>query len=348
MINFRKPAVLIVMLGLLLGSAALFYFQRQEMPAWKWNVESHRLPAGQLEFGSAAVDGKIYLIGGMDNEARPIDRIDRFDPENGILQTLANLPFALHHPAVAALGETIYIAGGFSFAPGDDKRQLEEEVRAFAFNARTGILREVASLPEPKSAFELVAHNGFLYAIGGQDGNFRSMNTVERYDPERNMWEPVAPLVFPGNHLTAFSDGSRIFALGGRVYQNTPHEIVVRNYDAIQIYDPETNQWRLSPIKMPRGKSGHAGVMISNRFIIVYGGEEYATAVGETHIFDTATNSWQNGPTLNIPRHGLGDGIFFNGKVYAIAGSPRYGLGATDTVETLTVDIAALELLFRR
>jgi len=64
MINFRKPAVLIVMLGLLLGSAALFYFQRQEMPAWKWNVESHRLPAGQLEFGSAAVDGKIYLIGG--------------------------------------------------------------------------------------------------------------------------------------------------------------------------------------------------------------------------------------------------------------------------------------------
>ena len=41
--------------------------------------------------------------------------------------------------------------------------------------------------------FALAVLNGYLYAIGGTDGQ-RGLNTVERYDPRKNSWTVMASM----------------------------------------------------------------------------------------------------------------------------------------------------------
>lgn len=44
------------------------------------------------------------------------------------------------------------------------------------------------------STHEVVEVDGFLYAVGGNDGS-SSLNSVERYDPKTNKWTIVSSMV---------------------------------------------------------------------------------------------------------------------------------------------------------
>lgn len=44
-----------------------------------------------------------------------------------------------------------------------------------------------------RSTHEVVAINGFIYAIGGNDGS-SSLNAVEQYDPKINKWVVVSSM----------------------------------------------------------------------------------------------------------------------------------------------------------
>lgn len=342
-----KIAVVIISLTVLLALAILFGAGAR--PETAWQITPHRLPAGgRLEFGSAVVDGRVYLIGGIDAAGNPLNTVDRYDPATGKTETLLELPFALHHASVAAAGTVIYIVGGFAFPDGAERTTFNASNRVFSFDTRNGVFGELASLPEAKAAAGIVHRNGKLYLAGGQDGKFRSQRTAYRYDIAQDAWEPIGSLNYPRNHFPALSGGGYIYAIGGRRYAQAKPEMVVENYLSVEAYDPETNAWRFIQTKMPTGKSGNAGVIVDNRFILVYGGEEYARALRETYILDLATLLWAEGPPLKMPRHGFGEGILIENTLYAIGGSPNYGLDATDTIETLEVDSAEFERAFRK
>ena len=42
--------------------------------------------------------------------------------------------------------------------------------------------------------------HGYLYAIGGSDGQ-NPLNSVERYDPQKNTWTVMAPMSTRRKHL---------------------------------------------------------------------------------------------------------------------------------------------------
>ena len=50
------------------------------------------------------------------------------------------------------------------------------------------------TLPSPRSTHELVAMNGALYSLGGNDGS-SSLNSVERYDVATNKWTLVTSML---------------------------------------------------------------------------------------------------------------------------------------------------------
>ena len=53
--------------------------------------------------------------------------------------------------------------------------------------------------------------NGYLYAIGGSDGQC-PLNTVERYDPRKNQWTAMAPMSTRRKHLGCAVFNSMIYA----------------------------------------------------------------------------------------------------------------------------------------
>lgn len=319
----------------------------QNSPVFKmesvWMSSVYPFSKARLEFGDAVFGDAIYVVGGIDDEMRVLDTIDCYYPLSGEVVNLAKLPSAIHHPAVAIVGNTIYIAGGFKISgdPSDKdfKRHLTESSDFWSFTVPGGPLVAKSPLPEAKAAFSLVHHDGFLYAIGGQNGKFGNCKTVHKYDLVNNAWYEVSELVYPRNHLTAFSNGSHIYAVGGRYYENIDapriRDIVVRNYNTVEVYEASLNSWRLLDARMPEGKSGHAGVIVDNRFIIIYGGEVFAESLSGTYIFDTDSYTWVTGPTLNVARHGFGHGVVVDGKIYAVGGSSRYAFGPTKTAEVL-------------
>ncbi|WP_425561386.1 Kelch repeat-containing protein [Microbacterium pumilum] len=49
-------------------------------------------------------------------------------------------------------------------------------------------------MPTARERFRLVASGRYLYAIGGNDFDFVTLTTVERYDPKSDTWRSNNPL----------------------------------------------------------------------------------------------------------------------------------------------------------
>lgn len=56
--------------------------------------------------------------------------------------------------------------------------------------------RPVKPLSVPRNRLGVAAIDGFIYAIGGGNGN-SCHTSVERYDPKQDEWMSVMPLNFP-------------------------------------------------------------------------------------------------------------------------------------------------------
>lgn len=60
----------------------------------------------------------------------------------------------------------------------------------------------------------VVVHDGAIYAMGGYNGRTR-MNSAERYDPEKNQWELIAPMQKQRSDASAAAVHDKIYIVGG-------------------------------------------------------------------------------------------------------------------------------------
>src|SRR5262245_28914027 len=66
------------------------------------------------ELGVAAVEGRVYAIGGIGIDRQASKVVEIFDIRTGEWRLGPSLPIPMHHPNVASVGSKIYVAGGFS------------------------------------------------------------------------------------------------------------------------------------------------------------------------------------------------------------------------------------------
>jgi hypothetical protein len=115
------------------------------------------LPVRRRAFIAAALGERIYLIGGMDDRNRILNRVDIFDVAHGTWSAGPNLPPAPNSgfsPAAAALDGRLYV----SVADGTCFR-LESEGKAW----------EQIGKGTPRVAHRLVADSGRVLIAGGAD-----------------------------------------------------------------------------------------------------------------------------------------------------------------------------------
>jgi len=69
------------------------------------------LPTARGALAAAALDGKIYAIGGRD-ATQDLNSVEAYDPANDSWESLEDLPTARDHLAAVVVGERIFAVGG--------------------------------------------------------------------------------------------------------------------------------------------------------------------------------------------------------------------------------------------
>jgi N-acetylneuraminic acid mutarotase len=186
--------------------------------------------------GCAALNGKIYVIGGDTGGTG-------FEATNLIYDTVANrwsngaiLPGGPRdNLASVALNGKIYTIGGFN---GNSNTYFSGvdiyEPTSNSWTAGT-------PLPGPRAGMAAAVTNGKIYVAGGQDANGPLTDALV-FDPAANTWTNIASPPFTNQYCAVL--GGKLFIVGAGGTQNI-----------IEAYDPVTNTWStsFSPMLTPRG-----------------------------------------------------------------------------------------------
>src|ERR1044071_754005 len=264
--------------------------------------------------------GKMYLIGGIQGRT-VLTSVEEYDPLTNRWRFIAPLPAPRHHAAAAAIGNSIYVIGGYETILFDEKRTV------FRYDIAADQWTQVADLAEARGALAAVAINGKIYAVGGTPGG----RALTVYDPAINSWRTLPDMPTPREHLAAAAANGVLFVAGGRMSENT---------NAFECYEPDFDRWTILP-HMATARGGIAAATLKNR-IYVFGGEgNPATPSGvfeQTESVDLATFTWRTETPMPHPRHGLGAAAIGN-FIFVPAGAPIQGFGTSSVNDAITEEL---------
>jgi N-acetylneuraminic acid mutarotase len=320
-----RRALGLVLLSVVALSAALF--------AWLW--ASSRVPAAtppwtrvaslagvRSEMPAAALDGRVYVPGGLGWFGRTLATFEAYEPARDAWRTLPPLPAPRHHAGVAAAGDRIVVTGGFS--------GLDFEVgtpHAWSFDPRTESWERLPDMPGRRGAHAMAVLDGLIYVIGGVGDDPTALWT---FDPAAQAWaSDGASLPTPREHLAAVASDGAVYAIGGRWGEGD-------NLTAVERYDPGTDTWETLP-GLPTARSGLAAAVVAGRIHVVGGEDLRSGETFDTHeVFDAEAGRWDAAAPLTAPRHGLAAAAV-DGSLYVIGGATAAGARSLYSM-TATVD----------
>ncbi|XP_070588994.1 kelch repeat and BTB domain-containing protein 11 [Erythrolamprus reginae] len=181
--------------------------------------------------------------------------------------------------AMCVLYNYLFLAGGISTGPGDQRPKLSDKV--FCYNPLTDTWSQVKPMGQARSQLKLLALDGYIYAVGGE-----CLFTVEKYDPRSDRWSPVAPLpkgAFAVAHEATTCNGE-IYVSGGSLF-----------YRLLK-YDPKRDEWQECPYNSSRRRS--ADMVAYKSFIYRFDvtssrGEQGQGAGVEVFQYNTVAKHWR-------------------------------------------------------
>ena len=153
-----------------------------------------------------------------------------------------------------------------------------------------------------------------IVVVGGRTAGTSPAEVIPTEIFDGTSWHDAAGIPVPGDHLAAVSDGTYLYAVGGRRLE------VTSNTAAVQRFDPAADRWTQLPAAP--GKVSDAGAAIIGGRLIVVGGESIGTVFSTVWAYDLATSTWSSLPNLAAPRHGLAVAAIGN-TLYAIDGASQ-------------------------
>ena len=265
------------------------------------------LPSARGEMKATAVGGRIYVPGGMAGPlGRSTERLAVYDPEADEWAVAAPMPTPLNHHAVTALEGMVYVTGGnrsFSDPPED---------HAFRYDPDTDEWETLPALPEGRWGHECVAHEGRLYVVGGETSGGHEVLRFDGGD-----WQRLAAIPTPRDHLAAGVVDEEVLVAAGRWEGD--------NEDAVEAYDPATDEWRQLEAS-PTPRSGMAAGVLGGELHLA-GGEDPSALTGWTtdRHERLSGEEWQLAPSIPLPLHGPATAVHEE-TMYVIGGAWRQGL----------------------
>nr|XP_039267693.1 kelch-like protein 28 [Styela clava] len=161
-----------------------------------------------------------------------------------------------------------------------------------------------------------------LCAVGGKNGLFATLSSLEIYLPAKNEWKSMAALPQPRYECSAVVADRKLYVLGGIVCE--PYK---QHSNTVVVWDPDKNNW-IKSVEMLKSRSSFASVVLKGEIYVLggYDGESYLKHVEK---FSPRKSTWERVTDMKQTR------ICFSAAalhdcIYAIGG---YGPAHQDSVE---------------
>jgi N-acetylneuraminic acid mutarotase len=302
----RKSAALLLVLVFLTASCLMVAkpaFSSADVAEDSWASKAP-MQVARSGLGVAAVNGKIYAIGGS-VENGVVGTNEEYDPATDTWSFKKPMPTPRYGFAIAVYQNKIYCIGGSSsigyYSNGSITGVNE------VYDPATDTWETKASIPTPRRGLGANVVNGKIYLIGGyvpdssSSTGFSILFLNEVYDPAKDSWTTKAPVPT---------------AVSGVLSAVVDSKIYVIMDDLNQIYDANADTWSLGT-PLPPSSMVHApadattGVNALKR-IYVFGGDE-------TQVYDPKSDSWMFGAGIPTDRVGFGVAVV-NDLLYVIGG----------------------------
>jgi N-acetylneuraminic acid mutarotase len=266
--------------------------------------------------GVAAVNGKIYAIGGSNASGfmpsipgsavlfnSNIDGItgvtEEYDPATDSWIHRESMPTPRILFATAVYQNKIYCIGGKTSSSVTGVTEV--------YDPATDMWENKTSMPTARDGLTANIVNGKIYLIGGYPK--RTINEV--YDPATDSWTAKTPaptpLTFGFDTTTSAVFNNKVYVIGGLSQD--------QNYSLNQIYDTETDKWGYgasSPSSVGGGAAAATSGVLAPKRIYVIGG-------ASNQVYDPKTDSWTTAADLPTDRYNFGVAAI-NDTLYVIGG----------------------------
>lgn len=201
-----------------------------------------------------------------------------------------NMPRVSHGAAVLKTGDVL-IAGGWTGQASTSSAEL--------YNVRT---RSFQSLPSMTTArigpVVLALNDGRVLVAGGATAIGAPVSSAEIFEAATAKFSATGAMQQARlNHAAVKLADGRILITGGLRTRNTP-------LASAEIFDPGTNSF-ISAGAMSGPRYKHAAVVLADGKVMVIGGSagrDEHNRLATTEIYDPATNTFKQGPSLIAPR----------------------------------------------
>ncbi len=262
-------------------------------PTDRWTRVAE-LPRGKWLPGAAAVDGRIYVMGGVLGKwAEQDDSVLEFFPAAARKaarppqwRARAVMPTPRLGSVAVALNRKIYVLGGFKH--GDIDRATPVSVlEVFDPVANTWTVRGPvpAGLEIALTRGRAVAHAGRIYAFSGSLGSV--------YSPEKDRWKPIAGLGIPRIDFALVAFDGKLYAIAG-IHKGA-------DTAAVEEYDFAKDAWRVRA-SLPMPGRGLAVLARKGR-IYVAGIPERGRGERGLAIYDPAEDRWTVAASMPARAH---------------------------------------------
>ncbi len=251
---------------------------------------------------AAAVNGKIYAIGGSINYM--------YDPATNNWTAKTPMPTSRGPFGIVAYQNKLYAIGGY-IGWTQETGTLYSNANE-VYDPATDTWETKKPMPTNRSTPNINVVNGKIHLI--------TTDAHDVYDIATDIWtaRTAMPLSDPAYIGKSTVVDDKIYVLGG---------------NQTQIYDTESDAWSFgaaSPIKVSDpGVCATTGVMAPKRIYVFGGATGFLNYTNVTQVYDPKTDTWTFGASMLTPRAGLMTAVV-NDLVYAIGGE-RYW-GRTETV----------------
>jgi N-acetylneuraminic acid mutarotase len=243
----------------------------------KMQVGVGALQGGVWGVAYATVGKKLYMFGGStnNNSSGRINTIRAFDMETEVLETLDDtLPNATYLSAAAAVGNKIYLFGGYGEGYQGD---------ILVFDTVTQHISKVMTASLPYAAYQIkaVSVGTKVFLFGEYNGSYK--NVVRIFDAETetlsalNTTYPLKATV-----LSASAVGTDIYLFGGRTASTT-------YVDTICKFDTQSLTFTTLNVKLPIPTSSIATVAAGKNIYLFGGRVETSVYLNTIRRFDVET-----------------------------------------------------------
>jgi N-acetylneuraminic acid mutarotase len=282
--------------------------------------------------GVAVVNGKIYAIGGLNNDTQ-LAVNEEYNPVTNTWATKTPMPTARSGFAIAVYQNKIYCIGG---TVGNG----EELVSGFTgvnevYDPVKNTWEIKESMPTPRADLCASVVDGKIYLIGGKEywgtDSYHELDVNEVYYPETDSWTTKSPMPVPAlGYASEVVDG-KIYVIGGaREFQEGLGTLTAIGSN--QVYDSKNDTWS-SRASLPVAVSHAAACVTSGvttpKRIYVVGGFDQTNYSNATHVYDFERDVWSSGALMPTARAYLG---------LAVVDDALYAIGGFDGLNLLAVN----------